>query len=233
MAYFAREQRNQSPPRKRGIHVGGPVAVPPPKEMMTREQYLEQQQAAMNKNDGKNGGVLRYVTDSEATKRPGRNPNHKADNDIFGPPVTSPKPTPRVRTGVSDEELARIWAEDERKAQAAQRMERGTTLVDKMVAEPINPVIPSNRSKDAGPAPRKQINLLTETTEQRNRQAFEPAGFSGMGSKCKPEHKAGRSCKPAEEFIPPELRPRPKYEGRRTKFPKDTFSFQDEAQTQQ
>lgn len=236
MAYFARDDttRRQSPPRRQGKHVGGPVAVPDTtRNVLTRDQIIEQNITSMQGDaaSGANGGVLRFVTDSEKTNVRQRNANHKPDNDIFGPPVIAKAPRPRVRTGISDEELQKIWAEDERKAEAASRMERGTTLVDKMVADPVNPVVHSARAKDARAPPRKHIDLLTGTTQERNRQANEPAGFAGMGTNCKPTPRQGRSCKPVEEFQPPEMRQKPRAEGRRTRFPPDTFSFQDDANT--
>jgi hypothetical protein len=230
MAYFARDS-NRSPPRKQGLRTGGAVQVPPPKEVVTRDNYIDQSIASMQPKDPNNGGVLRFIGDSEGQKRHGRNVNYKPDNDIFGPPITAPKRTPRVRLGVSDEDLAKIWQEDDRKAAAQQSMQNGTNLVHKMVAEPINPVIAHERSKDAVPPPRKVVHLFTQTTEHRNLQANQPQGFSGMGAQCKSTGRGGVQCKPAEEFLAPELVPRKRNEGRRTKFPKDTFSFQDDNQT--
>lgn len=233
MSYFVRENpRHQSPGRRQGKHVGGPAPVPPVKELPTREAVIDKEIQGMNKNNNSDGGVLRFVHGREvgAGQRT-RNPNHKPDNDIFGPPVVPAKPTPRIRPGVTDEELQRIWHEDEKKHVAAAKMEKAPTLVDRMIADPINPVMPSTRSKDAVPPPRKQVHLFTETTEERNRQAFEPAGFGGMGKQCKDQGRQGRSCKAPEEYLPPELVQKPRQQGRRTKFPKDTFSFQEPAQS--
>ena len=234
MAYFAREdtRRKQSPPRRGGKHCGTRDIPSPPKDVLTRDQIVEQNIAAMQRDaDGKAGGVLRYVRDTENSHQPARSKHHKPDNDIFGPPVIAPRPTPRIRTGVSDEELRKIWAEDERKAAAQNKMSTAPTMVDRMVAEPVNPIIHSGRSKDHGPPPRKHVELLTGTTQERNRQANEPAGFAGMGRQCAPQNRQGRACKEQEPFVPPELKAAPKYGGRRTKFPADTFSFQEDAQT--
>uniref|UniRef100_A0A7S1QEX8 Uncharacterized protein n=1 Tax=Neobodo designis TaxID=312471 RepID=A0A7S1QEX8_NEODS len=236
MSYFVRDNaRHQSPQRRAGKKVGGPVDVPPVKEVPSRDQVIERNIAEMNRNANPgDGGVLRFVHGREVGGgAKTRNPHHRPDSDIFGPPVISPRPNPRIRPGVTDEELQRIWAEDEKKQVAAKKMEAAPTLVDRMVADPINPVMKSARAKDAPPPPRKIVHLLSETTEERNRQAFEPAGFSGMGKQCKDGGRQGRSCKPPEEYIPPELQQKPRVQGRRTKFPKDTFSFQEESQSLQ
>jgi hypothetical protein len=232
MAYFVRENtRHQSPQRHAGKRVGA-VEIVPQKDVPSRDQVIERNIAEMNKKAAdKDGGVLRFVQGKEVGGGPRhRNANHKADNDIFGPPVIAPRPTPRIRAGVTDEELSRIWAEDDRKHLAAAAMERGATLVDRMVADPVNPIVKSARSKDAPAPPRKQVHLLSETTEQRNRQEHEPAGFGGMGAQCRGAGRQGRSCKPVEDFTPPDLHQKARLQGRRTKFPADTFSFQEESQ---
>ena len=231
-AYFVRDNtRHQSPQRAAGKRVGGPVDVPPVKAVPSRDQVMQRNIEEMNKNAGNDGGVLRFVHSKEVnTGQRTRNPNHKGDNDIFGPPVVSARPTPRIRPGVSDEELQRIWAADEKKQVAAAKMEHAPTMVERMVAEPINPVVNVGRAKDAGPAPRKQVHLLSETTEERNRQHFQPAGFTGMGKQCKDGGRQGRQCKAVEEFQAPEFKGKPRVQGRRTKFPKDTFSFQEDSQ---
>jgi len=232
MAYFTRDDRKSSPPRRHGIAVGA-KPIPELPKPLTRDELIEgaiNQMQPRNNSDAKALGPMRFIADTEA-KNPTRvNPHRHRDNDIFGPPVEAVKPKPRIRVGVSEAELAKIWHEDEAKFQAALKMERGTNLVEKMAAEPINPVINSARSKDAQPPPRRQIDLLTETQVERNRSEA-PAGFSGMGAHSRPQPKTGVMCKPVEQFMPPEYAPRNRNEGRRTKFPPDTFSFQDDSQT--
>ena len=234
MSYFVREdtRRKQSPPRRHGKHVGAAKEIPvPPKDLPTRDSVIEANIAAMQRDsDGKSGaGVLRYVSQQEV-KNPQRNSHHRPDSDIFGPPTEQPKRTPRVRTGVSDEELRKIWAEDDRKAAAASRMMAAPTMVEKMVAEPVNPVFTDHKGKDAQAGPRKHIDLLTATQADRNRTANEPAGFAGMGRQSGPAPRAGRSTQ--QQPVPGEEREvAARKVGRRTKFPENTFSFQDDNQT--
>ena len=234
MAYFSRETRHNSPPKRSGIHVGGPVNLPPPKDILTRDQIISQNIDNMQpKNDpaSQNKGVMRFIGDTEDKGVRSRNIHKKADNDIFGPPVANPVPRPRIRAGVSDEELQKIWREDDAKARAQNAMANASNLVEKMAAEPVLPmhVQPGSarRPKDAGPPGRKQINLFTETTEERSRQAHEPQGFAGMGLHCKVQGRGGVCCKPLDDFVPPELKMKPRNEGRRTRFPVDQLSFND------
>lgn len=234
MSYFVRETRHNSPPKRTGIHVGGPVVLPAQKDILTRDQIISQNIDSMQpKNDpaGQNGGVMRFIGDTEDKHLRGRNVHKKADNDIFGPPVINPAPRPRIRPGVTEEELQKIWREDDAKARAQNAMASASNLVEKMVAEPAVPahVQPGSarRPKDAVPPGRKQINLFTETTEERSRQAHEPAGFAGMGLHCRIQPKSGVCCKPLDDFVPPELKLKPRQQGRRTRFPADQLSFND------
>jgi hypothetical protein len=236
MSYFARDdvKRHPSPNRKQGKQTGGPIAYPAPTNLMTRDDIIAQNVESMQPKDdpkGVNGGVMRYIRDSESHHIRARNIHTKPDSDIFGPPVLAPQPKPRIRVGVSDEELAKIWHEDEKKVKAAQAMERAPNLVEKMVAEPPPLSIVSPRPKDAVAPPRRHIDLMTQTAHIKAKEANEPAGFSGMGQNCRVSAPQGRMCKPVDEFVPPELKLKPRDGGRRTRFPKDTFSFQDDNQT--
>ncbi len=170
---------------------------------------------------------MRFMNNTEERFTAGRNKFHKPDSDIFGPPVIPPRPKPRIRMGVSEEELAKIWREDEAKYQAALKMEKGTNLVEKMVADPIHPIVPNHRAKDAVAPGRRQVELLSETQIDRNVMSNAPPGFSGMGAHSKNGRRVGVACRIAEE------QPEPRATGRRTKFLPNTLSHQDESQTYQ
>jgi len=228
MAYFAREDRNRSPTRKQGKLVG--VRDVAPVKVVSRDELIDNQIKSMQPKDADPSAVgpMRFIRDTEDRAVVARSKHRIPDNDIFGPPVIAAQPKPRVRIGVSEDELRKIWQEDEVKFQAALKMEKGTNLVEKMAAEPINPVISSARSKDAVPPPRRHIDLLTETQQERNLQNNAPAGFAGMGSNSAQERRQGVACRQAPaQFEPPELALKPRTTGRKANFPPDTFSFND------
>ena len=148
----------------------------------------------------------------------------------FDGPKEDPRPTPRVRTGVTDEDLMKIWAEDDRKDRAARAMEQaeGGDLVSHMVADHRGQGV-NAKSKEA-PVNRKGTGALSLVDDEHN--AAQPMGFKGMGGHCAPE-KYGRGPRPAPsyDYEAPAFADviKKRQQGRKIIAPPDTFNF-DESQ---
>jgi len=220
MSYFA--FRPEPSPRHHVVPGARPIPVLP--EHPHADQIKEAKIAAMQ------AGAVDFASRLDPTSAPRREGKAMGDgasrgardSNIFGGPVQNPVPKLRIRTGVTDDELRKIWVEDEKKDRAAKAMMEQTDLVGKMVKD----AYPLPRQKEA-PFPRKAPGALLKPEEN----TAEPMGFKGMGGHCMPQKRQGVTCKPAEEFIPEELRRKEHKQGRRTQFPPNTFSFQDTIQT--
>lgn len=110
---------------------------------------------------------------------------HALVNNVFPPPKIATPPKLRIRPGVSDEELRRIWHEDERKEQLAKDQESKPDMLEKMmdyhypVPRPPPP-IPS----------KKKVSELPRDVYPDN----EPEGFKGLGLYSDPSKPKGRHC---------------------------------------
>lgn len=143
-------------------------------------------------------------------------PGYTGDNVINEPPPK--KLLPRIRQGMSEEQLRRIWAEDERKAEAQAKMARGDNYVAKMNAHGTSPV---NEHIE----PHKAGIRVQHLAALPGAQAVEPAGMKGVGARCDgPPKMHGRRAPTEEDFRLPKFEAKPRLAGvRMAARPKDTL----------
>lgn len=212
MAFFFREDghRHRSPERRYGkaCNIRGPEPIVL-KAVQTREEYMDQAVAAMA--DTQANGHLQ-IGKKEPPRRTGRLPGdpQTARHDsgpLFGSdgkPLTPP--AMRIRIGVTDEELRKIWHEDDRKAQVAAQMEAKPTMVDKMLD--YNYPLPHPGHEPTSKKKQAHLEVFREPTAK-----CEPQGFKGMGHFSAPVVPCNPRIRPTE-FEPPVLIPK-KLHGRR------------------
>ena len=217
MSYFVMPNKRHEP-KPHGF-VCGVKAVPELPPHPHADQIKEEKIAAMQ------GGAPEFIFKLDPNSKPPVTGKAKGladgvssprlSNINFGEGKPDTPPKRRIRTGVSDEELRAIWAEDERKDRAAKAMMERTDMVGKMHKE----TYPVATRKDAPPAMRKSIHMTRPEVNE-----CEPAGLKGVGAYCMPQHAAGRACRPQPEFEAPELPPR-KPSALKKITPPDTFTL--------
>jgi len=222
MSYFV----GGEPPKQRQGIGHGVKQVPVVPVFPHNDQVKEEKIAAMQ------AGAQEFIfkldmkssprVQAKAIARDSNNTGRGNASHVFQEPRLDTPPKRRIRTGVTDDELRKIWAEDEKKDRAAKAMMDRTDLVTKMHKDSY----PMPRQKDAK-APRK----LPGHVDKPEENTAEPQGFKGMGDRCAKASRAGVMCKPQQDYIAPELRQKPHKQGRRTLFPPNTFSFQEDVQT--
>ncbi len=143
-------------------------------------------------------------------------PGFTGDNVMQEPPAR--KVLPRVRPGLSEEELRRIWAEDERKAEAARRMARGPNYVDKMTTHATSPLTEYREPARVG------VRIVAPVERPEAVATFEPDGLKGVGAQSAPEKMHGRRAPTAADFAVPDFQPKKRTNGVRTSGkPRDTL----------
>lgn len=183
MAYFA---VHDQPAQWRG-KPHGRVAIP---ELPSHRHADEIKEEQINKmfNAAKGNDIFTKMDNSPAP-RGGKqiDASHQRTSNIFGPPIELPKPQRRIRVGVSDEELRKIWAHDDHKEQVAKAMATKTNMMHKM---------DNNRGnafpfaiKEPLQAHKRNCDLPGGRSDGSN---FEVAGFKGLGAYSKPDLPRGR-----------------------------------------
>jgi len=232
MAYFVREnprhEREAKSAARAGIRSFGatqafaaanPIVHPTLDEVKEREAAKmaahEEFVTKLDKTQGRKTGKHTFTVAEKAA--------HGATSHVFDAPKLDPQPRPRIRTGVTDEELRAIWVEDERKDRAAKAMECADhgDLVHMMCAEKRPGV---HGSKEA-PVVRKAPGALPVAAVNE----AEPAGFRGMGAHCQPTAHRGIACVKPIDFDPPKFEDviKPRMSGRRAIAPPDTFNMKE------
>ena len=102
-------------------------------------------------------------------------PGYTGDNIINEP--TQKKVLPRIRPGASEDELRRIWAEDERKHQAQAKMAQAKNYIDKMNDHGTSPV------NDHIEPHRVGIRVVQKAPAP-GASDVEPQGLKGVGRNC-------------------------------------------------
>jgi hypothetical protein len=215
MAYFVKENKRHEP--KPSAFVCGVKPIPELPPHQHADAIKDQKIAAMQ------GGATDFVyrLDVKGMKAPptGRKTTEASPrvpgSQVFQEAKVDPAPNRRIRTGVSDDELRKIWQEDERKQVAAKAMMERTDMVEKMHKE----TYPVAYRKDVQPPVKKQIGM-TRPEENTN----EPAGLKGVGAYCAKPAGAGRACREQPEFEAPVM-PAPKKPVVKRQAPPDTWSM--------
>lgn len=199
-------QHNEGPaaphtqsPNRRGSKARRDLKTPP--KYPTRDEQLEQQIQKMNVAE--TDDFLMKKLDPSQGHRRGRHMQANSKeivNNVFPEPKIATPPKMRIRPGVTDEDLRKIWQEDDRKAQEQMKMAEKTGMVDKMMkaAYPIP-------RQESPVTPRKRINCLQKPEYPEN----EPPGFKGLGAASEPLRHRGRVPPPAQTEPTPnaELKP--------------------------
>lgn len=143
-------------------------------------------------------------------------PGYTGDNVINEPPAK--KVLPRIRQGMSDEQLRRIWAEDDRKAEAQNKMAKGDNMVLKMNQHGTSPI---NEHIE----PHKAGIRVHPRDRAPGAAAVEPVGMKGVGARCDgPPKVYGRRAPTEEDFRLPKYEGKPRHAGvRMAARPKDTL----------
>lgn len=141
-------------------------------------------------------------------------------DNVIAPMHPEPQPKPRVRPGVTDDELRKIWAEDRRKEEAAKVMAGKGDFVAKMTAHGTSPLNPVKTPRREG------THAVPEATQPRGPD-MAPPGFKGMGARSEGPKASGlKPVDTAAPFEAPPLVPKKRTEGiSMAARPKDTFSF--------
>jgi len=223
MSYFFRDDcyRHRQADRPQGVRNGEPVTAytEPENAPMTRTSYIEE---AIQQMQPDGTGYFHFKSKEHLPSKGRGGPKQPVSarttaGEAFrmdGKPDTPPQM--RVRVGVSDEELQKIWAEDDRKHLVANKMAQGPTMVDKM----IDYHYPLPHPNEVRPPKRGDAHLQRDTTERT-----EPHGFKGMGAYSHPEHNRGTAA-PRNDFEPPTLQLKPRGAGRRyANQPKSEFQL--------
>lgn len=220
MSYFVRADPAQSPRREGIAH--GRKEIPPLPSHLHADDIKEQKIAEYQKNATEFIFKLDSARPHPQGKATGNsNFKHLKESKVFQEPRLDTPPKARIRLGVSDEELRKIWAEDDAKERAAKAMMEHTDLVGKMHKDNY----PMARKKEAS-HPHKVPAKLSKPDENNS----EPQGFKGMGEYSKPQQRQGVLVKPQEGFLPPEFQKKERKMGRRCRFPPDTFTFMEPQQ---
>lgn len=220
MAYFFRDDayRHRPEQKPQGRAYGARPINEGVMPVVTRDATIEQQIGAMQDTIGTEDFIMKKIQAKEPpVSGRGKNPTTAPENNIFGPPRQDTPPAPRIRPGVSDEDLRKIWAEDERKAKAAQAMQQHPTMVEKMLD-----------SKHPVPHPQSPVQSHRKATElpRAPTDKCEVDGFRGIGKFSEPEKARGPRVH-TTEFEPPQLIIKPRTTGRRQgNVPADTWSFE-------
>lgn len=145
-------------------------------------------------------------------------PGFTGDNVISEPPPK--KLLPRIRAGMSEEDLRRIWAEDERKVQAQVQMAKGPSYVQKMNDHGTSPV---NEHLE----PHKQGLRVVQPLPVNGSSQVEPMGLRGVGQQCAGQPRMhGRRAPTDADFAVPKFEPKPRTVGiRMASRPKDTLQI--------
>lgn len=213
MAFFFREEghRHRSPERRQGktcnIRGPDPVIVKP---IQTRDEYLDHAVKAMGAGTEATGHLL--IGKADPPRKTGRLAGdplsaRQSSGPLWGNGKPDTPPAMRIRIGVSDDELRKIWQEDDRKARVADQMEHGPTMVEKMLK--CDYPIPHPGHEPVTKKKTAQLQQFREPTDET-----QPSGFRGMGQFSEPQKPHGPRLRPTE-FEPPVLQLKPRQHGRR------------------
>ncbi len=145
-------------------------------------------------------------------------PGYTGDNVIYEP--APKKVLPRIRPGMSDEDLRSIWHEDERKAIAQSKMAKGPNYVERMNDHGTSPV---NQHQEPH---RQAVRVLPKPVVDGSADV-EPMGLKGVGQHCAGQPKYyGRRAPTEADFALPKFEAKPRTVGiRMAAKPKDTIQI--------
>lgn len=155
-----------------------------PDRVRNRSELIEAEAEVIANDNSKGNFIQKKLSPNEqpttrvhAASLAAKNANH----DIFGPPITSPRPSRRNQP-LSDEKIQSIYpGQDHRKDEAQERMSGSPNMVEKMVAD--DHPIPIRKE-----SPNRIQLKPVELTDYHNSTL---PGFKGMGMHCGPERPQG------------------------------------------
>ena len=220
MSYFYTQSHVQLQP-SRGIGIARPqVTTGFPS---TRDEDLAREADKLSADPGMLSNLQRGTATGRLPQgvRHVTAPGFSGDNPLEEPPL--PKRLPRVRPGVSEDELRKIWCEDERKVVAAKKMEQGANFVDRMCTHATSPLTTQMQPPVRGLHVHESFRLDVDA-KAAAAAAVSPMGFKGMGGKSHVPTMHGRRAPTEADFAAPAYVPHQRTAGRGTGVkPKDTF----------